>query len=35
VILNRFTLVGKQMVIVNAAQYALQHPLPVIGTTAS
>jgi flagellar assembly factor FliW len=35
VILNRFTLIGKQMVIANAAQYALQHPLPVVGTTAS
>lgn len=35
VILNRYTLTGKQVVIANASQYALQHPLPVVGTTAS
>lgn len=29
IMLNRFTLVGKQVVINNAAQYSLQHPLPV------
>ncbi len=29
IVLNRFTLVGKQVVINNAAQYSLQHPLPV------
>ncbi len=34
VVLNRFTLTGKQVVISNAAQYSLQHPLPVAGTTA-
>jgi flagellar assembly factor FliW len=35
IILNRYSLVGKQVIIVNAAQYALQHPLPVIGETVS
>lgn len=35
VVLNRFTLTGKQVVISNAAQYSLQHPLPLAGTTAS
>jgi flagellar assembly factor FliW len=35
VVLNRFTLTGKQVVICNAAQYSLQHPLPVVDTTAS
>ena len=35
IVLNRFTLSGKQVVIANAANYALQHPLPVVGTTAS
>ena len=33
VVLNRYTLTGKQVVITNAAQYALQHPLPVVGAT--
>ncbi|HYG33637.1 MAG TPA: flagellar assembly protein FliW [Clostridia bacterium] len=28
IVLNRVTLVGKQVVLVNAAQYSLQHPLP-------
>jgi flagellar assembly factor FliW len=35
IVLNRYTLVGKQVIIVNSAQYALQHPLPVAGETAS
>ncbi len=29
IILNRQTLIGKQVVIMNAAHYALQYPLPV------
>lgn len=29
VVLNRFTFVGKQAVLVNAAEYSLQHPMPV------
>ncbi len=29
VIINRHTLIGKQVIPVNAAQYALTHPLPV------
>ena len=33
VVLNRYTLTGKQVVITNAAQYALQHPLPVVGAS--
>ena len=28
IILNRFSLIGKQVVPTNAAQYSLQHPLP-------
>lgn len=35
IVLNRFTLTGKQVVISNAAQYSLQHPLPVVESTAS
>jgi len=35
IVLNRFTLTGKQIVISNAAQYALQHPLPVAGASES
>ena len=35
VVLNRYTLVGKQVVITNAAKYSLQHPLPIVGETAS
>lgn len=31
VIINRNTLCGKQVVIANAAQYSVQHPLPVVG----
>ncbi len=30
IVLNRFTLVGKQVVLANAASYSLQHPLPTI-----
>jgi flagellar assembly factor FliW len=29
IIINRRTLIGKQVIPVNAVQYALQHPLPV------
>ena len=29
VVLNRFSLVGKQVVLTNAARYSLQHPLPI------
>ncbi|MDX1950911.1 MAG: flagellar assembly protein FliW [Verrucomicrobiota bacterium] len=29
VVINRHTLIGKQVVLVNAADYSLQHPLPV------
>jgi flagellar assembly factor FliW len=29
VVINRNTGVGKQVVIANAAQYSVQHPLPV------
>jgi flagellar assembly factor FliW len=29
IVLNRYTLTGKQVVISNAPKYALQHPLPV------
>jgi flagellar assembly factor FliW len=28
IVLNRHTLVGKQVVLINAARYSLQHPLP-------
>lgn len=35
IVLNRFTLTGKQVVIANAAQYALQHPLPVASASES
>lgn len=28
IVLNRFSLVGKQVVLANAADYSLQHPLP-------
>jgi flagellar assembly factor FliW len=28
IVLNRFTLVGKQVVLANAGRYSLQHPLP-------
>jgi flagellar assembly factor FliW len=30
VVINRHTLIGKQVVLVNAADYALQHPLPTL-----
>ncbi len=29
IVINRRTLIGKQVIPVNAAQYAIQHPLPV------
>ena len=29
IVVNRYTLKGKQVVLTNAARYALQHPLPV------
>ncbi|MGA2176363.1 MAG: flagellar assembly protein FliW [Verrucomicrobiota bacterium] len=29
IVINRRTLIGKQVIPVNASQYALQHPLPV------
>lgn len=35
IVLNRYTLMGKQIVISNAAQYALQHPLPVASQSES
>jgi flagellar assembly factor FliW len=35
IVINRYTLAGKQVILVNSAQYALQHPLPVTGETAS
>ncbi|HEV8542240.1 MAG TPA: flagellar assembly protein FliW [Verrucomicrobiae bacterium] len=28
IVINRFSLIGKQVVISNAAEYSLQHPLP-------
>mgnify|MGYP002402034198 CR=1 FL=1 len=28
IVINRFTLIGKQVVITNAAEYSVQHPLP-------
>ena len=31
ILLNRRTLIGKQVVPVNAADYSVQHPLPVVG----
>lgn len=31
ILLNRHTLIGKQIVPVNAADYNVQHPLPVVG----
>ena len=30
IILNRYTLIGKQVVPINAAAYSLQHPLPAV-----
>ncbi len=30
IVLNRHTLVGKQVVIVNAAAYSVQHPIPTL-----
>jgi flagellar assembly factor FliW len=30
VVINRFTLVGKQVVLANAADYSVQHPLPTV-----
>jgi flagellar assembly factor FliW len=29
IVVNRFTLIGKQVVIANASQYSLQHPIVV------
>lgn len=29
IVINRHTLVGKQIVVANAAEYSVQHPLPV------
>ena len=34
VVINRNTGLGKQVVIANAAQYSVQHPLPVSGNAA-
>ena len=34
IVINRHTLVGKQVVIANAAEYSVQFPLPVADTTA-
>jgi flagellar assembly factor FliW len=31
IVVNRFTLIGKQVVIANAARYSVQHPLPEEG----
>jgi flagellar assembly factor FliW len=34
IVINRNTGLGKQVVIANAAQYSVQHPLPVNGSAA-
>jgi flagellar assembly factor FliW len=34
IVLNRHTLTGKQVVLANAAEYSVQHPLPVAETAA-
>jgi flagellar assembly factor FliW len=31
IVVNRFTLIGKQVIIANAAEYSVQHPLPEEG----
>lgn len=30
IVINRFSLVGKQVVVANAADYSVQHPLPTV-----
>jgi flagellar assembly factor FliW len=32
IVINRFSLVGKQVVLANAADYSVQHPLPTVTT---
>lgn len=34
IVLNRHTLIGKQVVLANAAEFAIEHPLPLAEVTA-
>jgi flagellar assembly factor FliW len=34
IVINRHTLIGKQVVVANASEYAVQHPLPVTEVNA-
>ena len=30
IVINRFNLIGKQVILANAADYSVQHPLPTV-----